>query len=105
MEGLVQKRTTELQVLLALARAYEAADRGLGLAGDDEALPGRRRRLRLGCDDLDLVAVGELGPERQHAAVDLGADSGIADLAVNGVGEVDRRRAPGQRDQLALGRE
>ena len=99
------ERLAELDVLLALAGADEAADRGLGLAGDDEALPGRRRRLRLRGDDLDLVAVGELRAQRQHAAVDLGADAGVADLAVDGIGEVDRRRAARQGDQLALGRE
>src|SRR5262249_30980679 len=60
VEGLVEQRFAELQVLLALAGADEAADRGLGLAGDGEALPGRRRRRRLRRHDLDLVAVGEL---------------------------------------------
>ena len=105
VEGLVEQRLAELDVLLALAHADEAADRGLGLAGDDEALPGRRRRLRLRGDDLDLVAVGELRAQRQHAAVDLGADAGVADLAVHRIGEVDRRRAARQGDQLALGRE
>src|SRR5262249_31364640 len=100
VEGLVEQRFAELQVLLALAGADEPADRGLGLAGDGEALPGRRRRLRLRRHDLDLVAVGELRAQRQHAAVDLGADAGVADLAVYGIGEVDRRRAARQGDQL-----
>src|SRR5262249_13119318 len=44
VDGLVEERAAEVDVLLALARAHEAADRGLGLAGDDEAFPGRRRR-------------------------------------------------------------
>ena len=105
VEGLLEQRAAELDVLLALARADEAADRGLSLAGDGEALPGRRRRLRLRGHDLDLVAIGELRAQRQHATVDLGADAGVAHLAVHGVGEVDRRRAARQGDQLALGRE
>src|SRR5882757_9181796 len=105
VEGLVQERLAELQVLLALARADEPADGGLGLAGDGEALPGRRRRLGPRGHDLDLVAVGELGAERQHAAVDLGADAGVADLAVHGVGEIDGSRSARQGDQFALGRE
>jgi len=86
-------------------RAQETADARAGLAGDDEAFPARNRGLRPRGDDLDLIAVLQLGPQRQHAAVDLGADAMVADLRVDGVGEVDRRRALRQLDQVALGRE
>ena len=65
----------------------------------------RRRRLRLRRDDLDLIAVGQLGAQRQQAAVDLGADAGVADLRMDRIGEIDRRRAARQRDQIALRRE
>ncbi len=83
-----------------------AADRGARLAGDDERLPGRRRRgLRLRGDDLDLVAVLEFGHQRRDLAVDLAADRGVADVGVHRIGEVDRRGPARQRDQLALRRE
>ena len=36
---------------------------------------------------------------------DLGADAGVADLGVDRIGEVDRRRAVRQRDQVAARRE
>ena len=41
------------------------------------------------CEDLDHVAVFELVVERDDAPVDLGADHGVADGGVDGVGEVD----------------
>ena len=76
------------------------------------ALPVTTKRSQVGdgvCalrgDDLDLVAVRELRAQRHEAAVDLGADAGVADLGMDGIGEVDRRRAARQRDQIALGRE
>ena len=56
-------------------------------------------------DDLDLVAVLQLGAQLHHAAVDLGADAAVADLRMHGIGEVDRRGAARQGDQIALGRE
>src|SRR5438094_9142969 len=64
-ERLLQDRAAEIEILRALLRADEAADAGARLAGDDKALPGRRRGLRLRGDDLDLVAVRELGAQRQ----------------------------------------
>ena len=42
------------------------------------------------------------GDQRRELAVDLGADRHIADLGVHRIGEIDRRRAARQRDQLAL---
>ena len=47
-------------ILPADGGAGRPADRGARLAGDDERFPGRRRRLALGADDLDLVAVLQL---------------------------------------------
>ncbi len=43
--------------------------------------------------------------ERHEPAVDLGADAGVADLGVHGVGEVDRRRPDRQRHDATLRRE
>ena len=45
------------------------------------------------------------GHQRRVAAIDAAADAAVADAGVNGIGEVDRRRAARQGDELALGRE
>src|SRR5439155_5644194 len=68
-------------ILLADRGPRRAADRRPGLAGDDDRLPGGgRRELRPRSEDLDLVAVGELGDERRDLAVDLAAHRGVADI-------------------------
>ena len=92
-------------MLLALLLMNEAADAGARLAGDDEALPLRRRRAAARGHDLDLVAVLQLMAQRQQPAVDLRADAGVAHLAVHRIGEVHRCRAARQLDQLPLRRE
>ena len=58
--------------------------------------------LGLGGEDFDLVAIVEHGAQRHDPAVDLGADGLVAKVGVDGIGEVDRGRALGQLDQLAL---
>ena len=92
----------ELDGFLALLVADEAAHAGARLAGGDEAQPRRLRMLRLRSEDFDLVAILEHRPQRHDAAVDLGADGAVAEVGVDGVGEIDRGRALGQLDQLAL---
>ena len=77
-------------------------DGGAGLAGDYEGFPGRRRRLTVGPHDLHLVAVLQLVEKGRHAAVDLRADGRVADIRMDGIGEIDRVAAPRQRDQAAL---
>ena len=52
-----------------------------------------------------LVAVAQLGRQRHLAAVDQHADAGVADVGVDRIGEVDRRRAARQSDDAALRRE
>ncbi len=85
--------------------ADEAAHPGAGLAGGDEAQPRRLGVLRLGGEDFDLVAIFEDRAQRDDAAVDLGADGLVAEVGVDRISEVDRGRAFGQLDQLALGGE
>ena len=55
--------------------------------------------------DLDDVAVLQAGAERHHLAVHARADAAVADVGVNGVGEVERRRAAWERLDLAFRRE
>ncbi len=55
--------------------------------------------------DLDDVARAQLVAQRNDAAVDLGADAGVSDLGVHGVGKIDRRGVARQHHDPALGRE
>ena len=82
-----------------------APDRGSRLSGDDERFPGRGRGLAVRGKHLDLVAVAQFGDERRQAAIDLAAHHAVAELGMDRIGEVDRRRAARQRDQAPLRRE
>src|SRR6476619_2337399 len=104
-EGTLEDFAAELAILGARRIARGPPDRRARLAGDGEALPGGRRRLHLGGDDLHLVAVPELGDERHRPSIDLAADAGVADVGVHRIGEVDGVGAARERDQPALGRE
>ena len=83
-------------ILAADRRPRGAADGGARLAGDREPLPGGGRHLRLRADDLDLIAIVELGDKRRMAAVDAAADAAVADAGMDRIGEIDRRRAARQ---------
>src|SRR6266516_2616044 len=97
---------SEPGILLAHRGPRRTPDRRARLAGDHDRFPCRRwRELRPRSQDLDLVAIGELGDQRRDLAVDLAADRGVADVGMDRVGEIDRRRLARQRDQLALRRE
>src|SRR5690606_16246903 len=102
LESPLENAVAETGILLADRHARCPADRGARLSGDDNFLPGGRRHLHAGTDNLHLVAVVQPGDERHDAAVDLGADGRVADIGVDGIGEIDRRRTARQRDQLAL---
>ena len=58
--------------------------------------------MRLGGDDLDLVAIAERGTQRHEPAIDLGADAGVADLGMHRIGKIDGGSAARQRDQVAF---
>ena len=76
-----------------------------GAGGDDEVEPVTARLVPGLRDDLDDVAILERGAQRHHAAVHARAHALVADVGVDRVGEVDGGGAPGQRLDLALGRE
>ena len=71
----------------------------------DEGEPVAARLVIFLRDDFDDVAGAQLGAQRHHAAVDLGAHAGVAHLGVNGVGKIDRRAVGRNHDHLPLGRE
>ena len=104
-ERLGQRGAAGIGLALALLLMHEAADARTRLAGDDEPLPLRGRRAAARGHDLDLVAVLQLVAQRHQPAVHLRADAGVADLAVHGIGEIDRRGAARKLDELALRRE
>ena len=104
-ERLLQDRLAEIEILLALLGPNVAADARLCLGGDDKPLPGWRWRLCLRGHHLDLIAIRQFGPQRHQTAVDLGAHASIADLGMDGIGEIDGGRAARQLDQIALRRE
>ena len=59
LDDLVEDLAAERDRLLALLRLHPAADLRPRLAGDDVGEPARLRMLRLGDEDLDLVAIVE----------------------------------------------
>ena len=67
--------------------------------------PVAARRAVLAGDDLDLFTGLQAVVERHDAPVDLGATAVVADFGVHAVGEVQRRRAFGQVDGVAVGGE
>jgi hypothetical protein len=72
------------------------------LRARDEPVAGGAARCGLARQDLDAVAAAEPVMERDDPAVHLRADRAVADVGVDGVGEVDRRRAGRQRLHLVL---
>ena len=80
-----------------------AANRGARLGRGDKAFPRRIGGLGLGSHDLDLVTIGELGPQRHDAAIDLGADATVPEIGMDGIGEIDGGRILGQLVERALG--
>ena len=95
----------QLDGFVVLHAPKEMANLGAGLAGTGEGEPGGAgARVGIG-DDLDDVAMGELGTQRHRVAVDAGCHALVAQVGVHAVGEVDDGGAPRQAPDLALGRE
>ena len=67
--------------------------------------PVARRPALLRRDDFHALAVLERVMERHHRAVDARAAAPMTEARVHGVGEIDRRRAHRQIDDLALRRQ
>ena len=105
VDDLVIDLAAQRHRLVALLVAQMATNRRARLAGDREIEPVGLRRLRLGAQDLHLIAILDRGAQRHDAAVDLRAHRLIAEIGVHGISEIDRRRALGQLDQFAGGRE
>ena len=61
--------------------------------------------LRLRCEDLDDVAIGECRLERHQLAVHACSDTAMPNFCVHRVGKVNRRGSRGQGHDVSLGRE
>ena len=93
-------------VLLLELLLVEIADFGFRLRGLDDLEPIAAGTLAvlLG-DDFDKVARLQRRVKRHDAAVHLRAYTLVANRGMDAIGKVNRRRAAGQIDDLALGRE
>ena len=117
-EPVISKRLVEHLVAEFIARVRapvldDGADFRFRARALDDLEPVLGRRLRRGGDDLDRVAGFEAVLQRDDLAVDLGADAFVADVGVDGVGEIQRRRSVeswrtspfGREDENVLGEE
>ena len=88
------------------ARAFllldEGADFGLGARALDDLEPVFGWRLSRRGDDLDRVSGFEPVLQRDDLAVDLRADAFVADVGVDGIGEIERRRTMGELSHFAF---
>ena len=89
----------------ALVFVEPVLDLVAGAGALDEGEPVAARLVIFLRDDLDNVAGAQLGAQGHHAPIHLGADAGVADLGVNGVGKIDRGAVGGNHNDLSLGRE
>ena len=87
----LQQLAADLNRALALVLVEPVLDLVARARALDEGEPVAAGLVVLLRDDFDDVAGAQLGAQRHHAAVDLGAHAGVAHLGVDGVGKVDRR--------------
>jgi len=102
---MLEQMTPQHFRLAPFGLAHRPPHRSPRLSGDDHRLPGHRGHVILVGLDLHLIAVLQLRAQRHRIAVDLAADAGIADVGVNRIGKIDRRRAARQGDQAPFRRE
>ena len=96
-----QQPLAEQDRLLAPQVFEVMADAGAGLGGDHEVEPGGIGAGGGRNDHLDGLTGGQRRTQRHQSPVHLGAHAGIADIGVDGVGEVHGGGAARQIDDLA----
>ena len=94
-----------LLLLLATVTAQDGLNLGLGLGRAHEVDPGGLHMLRVGGENLHLVAALQLMAQGHQLVVHLGTDTMRAQEGVYGEGEVESRTARRHGLDLALGRE
>src|SRR5438309_6435818 len=101
----LEELAAQLDRARALLDLEPLVDLRSGACGLDDLEPVAARMLARRSDNLDDVALAERVAQRHELAIHLRADAVFPDLRVDGVGEVDRRGALGERLHVALGRE
>src|ERR1035438_3697202 len=96
---------TAAMMLLALAGIDDVADLVARAGGFYKREPVATGLGALLGDDFDDVAIAQLVFQWHHAGVDFGAGAAMADVGMNGVGEVDRSGLARQHHDLPFGRE
>ena len=94
---------TDLQGFFPFFLVEPLADPAFGPGGFDQPEPGAVRFLLGRGEDLDQIAVLELGFELGDDAVDLGAGAAISHLGMDAVGKVDGGAALGKFLYLPVG--
>ena len=99
-------RAARLNIFLAVLLFQERAGFRLRLRGFADTHPVRARAFRrCAGDDFHTVARFQRRVQRHDAPIDFAADALIAHGGMNAVGEIQRRRALGHTDDVALGGE
>ena len=75
----------------ALASTKCCLDLDLRISGRHEVEPSRLGLYHLTRQDLDLISIGEAVGEREHLVIDLGPDTGVSEIGVDSIGEVQDR--------------
>ena len=101
----LEQLAAQIDTACALFALNEVLDLAARPRGDDEVEPVSARLVAAVGHDLDDVAVAQAGAERHHLAVHARADALMADVSVNGVGEIDRRGAARKGFHLPFRRE
>ena len=101
----LQQLAADLHGAPALVFVQPVLDLVAGARALDEREPVAAGLVILLRDDLDDVAGAQLGAQRHHAAIDLGAHAGVAHFGVNRVGKIDRRAAGRNHHNFSLRRE
>ena len=102
---LVEHPPADLGGALLLLGVEPLPDLALGARGGDQVQPVAARVARRVGQHLHHVAVGERRAQRHQLAVDPRAGAVVAEVGVHPVGEVERRRAAREGEDLPLGGE
>jgi hypothetical protein len=102
-QGLVEQALAEGRGFFLLGIFEEMPDLRPRLAGAHIAQPGRIGAGVGGGDDLDLVAVVQLGAQRHQLAVDASGHAAVAHIGMHGIGKSTTVAPRGSAKILPLG--
>ena len=100
-EGLFDQRLANTAEFGDALRTLKPADGRLRARRLDKPFPFGFRLGILGCQDFNLVTIFKLGGQLPCLAIDAHTVAGLANLGVHRIGEIHRRGAAWQRDQIS----